>query len=94
MSASAPGVSGRAFLRGLLISTAGLATLTQLNTPSTALAQVATGQVREGRPTVPSGVVGADATATSAMVWSQTDRPSRMWVDWSTTSDMAEALRV
>ena len=37
------------------------------------------------RPLLPGGVMSGDVTASSAIVWSRTDRPSRMIVDYSTS---------
>jgi alkaline phosphatase D len=37
------------------------------------------------RPQLPGGVMSGDVTATSGIVWSRTDRPSRMIVDYSTS---------
>lgn len=46
------------------------------------------------RPATPSGVASGDVTDDSAIIWSRTDRPSRMMVEWSTTSGFANAQRV
>jgi alkaline phosphatase D len=46
------------------------------------------------RPQFPSGVQSGDATADSAIVWTRSDRPARMWVEWSTTSGFANVNRV
>src|SRR5215210_1491915 len=46
------------------------------------------------RPTTPSGVASGDVTDDSAIVWSRTDRPSRLFLDWSTTSDFGQAQRI
>ncbi|MBT4436898.1 MAG: alkaline phosphatase [Gemmatimonadales bacterium] len=39
---------------------------------------------QELRPAVPSGLQTGDVTDSRAIVWSRTDRPARMWVDWAT----------
>jgi alkaline phosphatase D len=84
--------------RGLIRSAgAGLVGLAALSRVGAALAEPlsqATGQIRAGRPTFPSGVVGGDATADGAIVWSRTSQPARLWVDWSTSSDLRDAHRV
>lgn len=41
------------------------------------------------RPVIPSGVSSGDVLADRAMIWSRADRPARMWIDWSTTSNFA-----
>jgi alkaline phosphatase D len=51
--------------------------------------------VREGaRPGIPNGVQSGDVSGRSAVVWSRTDRPARMWVEWSTTEGFRDARRV
>jgi alkaline phosphatase D len=47
-----------------------------------------------GRPATPSGVASGDVTDDSAIIWSRTDRPARMLLEWSTTSDFANIRRV
>ena len=37
------------------------------------------------RPQLPGGVMSGDVTATSGIVWSRTDRPARMIVEYSTS---------
>ena len=46
------------------------------------------------RPSFPSGVQSGDVLRNSGMVWSRTDRPARMWVDWSTTASFANVQRL
>lgn len=46
------------------------------------------------RPTFPSGVQSGDVVGDRAMVWSRTDRPSRMVVEVSTQQSFANARRV
>jgi alkaline phosphatase D len=46
------------------------------------------------RPATPSGVASGDVTDDSAVVWSRTDRPCRMLLEWSTTSDFSQAQPV
>jgi alkaline phosphatase D len=47
-----------------------------------------------GRPAIPSGVAAGDVTAGRATVWSRTDRPARMVVEYATTDAFADARRV
>jgi alkaline phosphatase D len=42
----------------------------------------------------PSGVQSGDALADRGIVWARSDRPARMWVEWSTTESFARAHRV
>jgi len=46
------------------------------------------------RPAIPSGVSAGDVTAGRATVWSRTDRPARMVVEYATTDSFADARRV
>jgi alkaline phosphatase D len=47
-----------------------------------------------GRPQLPSGVQTGDMRDGSTIVWSRTDRPAQMWVEWSTAPDLHGATRV
>src|SRR5918993_1566348 len=46
------------------------------------------------RPAIPYGVSSGDVTRDRAIIWSRTDRPSRMLVEWSTTESFQNARRV
>ncbi len=46
------------------------------------------------RPQIPYGVQTGDVTADSAMIWSRTDRPARMVVEWSTRDSLASPVLV
>ena len=46
------------------------------------------------RPGIPSGTSAGDVTAGRATVWSRTDRPARMVVEYATTDSFASARRV
>src|SRR6186997_3075024 len=48
----------------------------------------------EARPDIPYGTATGDVTRDRAIVWSRTDRPARMMVEWSTTESMQNARRV
>jgi len=45
------------------------------------------------RPELPSGVQSGDVTSSRALVWSRSDRPARLWVEWSTREDFRDARR-
>ncbi|MBB3196738.1 alkaline phosphatase D family protein [Roseateles terrae] len=50
---------------------------------------------RDGmRPQMPSGIQSGDPLADAAVLWTRGDRPSRMWLEWSTTASFANAQRV
>ena len=46
------------------------------------------------RPDIPYGVAAGDVSLDRAMIWSMSDRPARMVVEWSTTESMQGARRV
>jgi alkaline phosphatase D len=52
--------------------------------------------LRQGaaRPDIPYGTSSGDVTRDRAIVWSRTDRPARMLVDWSTTESFQNVRRV
>jgi alkaline phosphatase D len=80
----------RHFLQGSLAAGAGLflgGSRTRAAAPAILLADAS-------RPAVPYGVAAGDVTADRAVVWSRTDRPARMFVEFSTGSSFANARRV
>jgi alkaline phosphatase D len=87
-------LSRRAVLRGLCASLTGITAVRVAGSAFASPLMQPAVQVRTGRPTFPSGVVGGDATADSAIVWARANQSSRMWVDWSTTADFANAQTV
>jgi alkaline phosphatase D len=46
------------------------------------------------RPAIAYGVASGDVTNNAAIVWSRTDRPSRMLVEYATTEAFTNAQRV
>jgi alkaline phosphatase D len=46
------------------------------------------------RPGLPGGVASGDVLADRAVIWSQTDRPARMWTEWALRPDFRDARRV
>jgi alkaline phosphatase D len=46
------------------------------------------------RPAIPFGISAGDVTRDRAIVWSRTDRPARMLVEWSTTESFQNVRRV
>jgi alkaline phosphatase D len=46
------------------------------------------------RPAVPCGVAAGDVTAGRAVVWSRTDRPARMIVEYATTASFRDPRRI
>src|SRR5688572_14705422 len=47
-----------------------------------------------GRPTMPCGVASGDVSADGAVVWSKTDRPARMVVEYVTNEAFRDARRI
>jgi alkaline phosphatase D len=43
-------------------------------------------RARQSRPTMPQGVAAGDAGRGRAVIWSRSDKPARMFVDYATTS--------
>ena len=46
------------------------------------------------RPAIPYGVSSGDVTRDRAVIWSRTDRPARMLVEWSTTESFQNVRRL
>ena len=46
------------------------------------------------RPRIPHGVQSGDVTSTSAMIWSRTDRPAKMVVEWSSRDSLSSPTTV
>src|SRR5687767_8477597 len=46
------------------------------------------------RPLITNGIASGDVSFDSAVVWSRTDRPARMVVEWSTTESFRDLRRV
>ena len=82
-------ISRRGFSRRLLQSGAAA-----LAARSALWAQPAPAILKGTRPGVVSGVMSGDVSADSAVIWSRTDRPARMVVEWSTTASFANPKRV
>ena len=52
------------------------------------------GMAAPGQPQQQSGIQIGDVLANSALVWGRSDRPARMWVEWSTDPDFVKAQRM
>jgi alkaline phosphatase D len=46
------------------------------------------------RPQMPHGIQSGDPKADGAVIWTRSDRPARLWLDWSSTASFANATRV
>ena len=50
---------------------------------------------RDGaRPQMTHGIQSGDPKADGAIIWTRSDRPARLWLDWSTTASFVNATRV
>ena len=49
--------------------------------------------IQSGRPATPQGIASGDVTPDRAVVWSRTDRPARLVVEYSTTEKFDRPLR-
>ncbi|QDL56820.1 alkaline phosphatase [Rhodoferax aquaticus] len=46
------------------------------------------------RPQMAHGIQSGDPKADGAIIWTRSDRPARLWVEWATTASFANATRV
>lgn len=46
------------------------------------------------RPQLPGGIAAGDVLADRAIIWSQADRPARIWIDWATNPEFKQAQTV
>src|SRR5262245_45990806 len=51
-------------------------------------------RAEDERPKLEQGVSSGDVHGDSAIVWSRTDRPARMFVEWSTTEKFRDTHKV
>lgn len=71
-------------------------TSTTVLAPTSLFAQVAPAIITRDamRPHMMQGVQSGDPKANAAMIWSRSDRPARMWVEWASTANFATCTRV
>ena len=81
-------LSRRGFLK------TGLASGVSLALPSAFAQAPAVATSERSRPQTPSGLQIGDVLADRAVIWSRSDRPSRLWVEHSLSSDFASPVRV
>jgi alkaline phosphatase D len=46
------------------------------------------------RPQMDHGIQSGDPISYAAIIWTRSDRPARLWLEWSTTASFANATRV
>jgi alkaline phosphatase D len=83
--------------RRLLLGSSAAGALSGLGGLSSILAHAQAPAVvtpERARPGFPSGVQSGDVTGHRGIVWSRSDRPARLWVEWSTTSSFAQSTRL
>lgn len=86
-------VTRRSFLRGTtMIGALVVSTRARRAWPQTVAPAVGTSTT--ARPQVPYGVQSGDLTGDRAIVWSRTDRPARLIVEYSTTESFREVRRI
>jgi len=81
-------LSRRGFLK------TGLASGVSLALPSAFAQSPAVITSERTRPQIPSGLQIGDVLADRAVIWSRSDRPARMWVEHSLSSDFRSPVRV
>ena len=92
---SASGLSRRSFLSGSARALGGIAF--SAGGARTVWGQTAAPAVITSdrmRPATPSGVQSGDVSADRAVIWSRTDRPARLIVEYATTASFANLQRV
>jgi alkaline phosphatase D len=83
-------VSRRRFVAGLLSASAAA-----LSAPAIVRrAHSAPAIIDAARPRITHGIASGDVSFDSAVVWSRSDRPARMVVEWSATESFRDARRV
>jgi alkaline phosphatase D len=88
-------VSRRAFLSRLTIAAAGtLAASAQMHRLLAQGAAPALITSEATRPAIPYGVASGDVTRHAAIIWSRTDRPGRLIVEYATTEAFTNLKRV
>ncbi|WP_114973937.1 alkaline phosphatase D family protein [Rhodoferax ferrireducens] len=65
-------------------------------TPRFARAQTAPAVITRDamRPQMAHGIQSGDPTSQGAVIWTRSDRPARLWLEWATTASFANATRV
>lgn len=87
-------LSRRRFLEGGLPIGAMAATAPAISTRHLFAQGPAIVRSETGRPAVPQGVAAGDAGTGGTVVWSRTDRPARMFVEYSTTDRFGDVRRL
>jgi alkaline phosphatase D len=82
----------RNFLRQSLLASSGAASVALL--PKDSFPAPAIIIAHSQRPQIPFGVQSGDITANRAIVWSRSDRPARMIVEYATTESFQNAQRI
>lgn len=88
-------VSRRRFLLSSAITSTSIITADFFS--KSGLAEVGVPQIAisdQMRPQIPYGVASGDITVGNAIIWSRTDRPSRMIVDYDTDKDFLKVRRI
>src|SRR5262250_3516893 len=88
---SGPAISRRSLFKGAAVATGSLVVGGRSWAQGQAPAVVPTDRMR---PAVPYGVQSGDVTGDRAIVWSKTDRPARLLVEFATNDAFRNARRI
>jgi alkaline phosphatase D len=82
--------------RRLFLNTGALLGGASLAMPAAVLAQSAPAVITRDamRPQMAHGIQSGDPKADGAIIWTRSDRPARLWLEWATTASFANATRV
>jgi alkaline phosphatase D len=81
----------RSFLHHAAMAGGGLLSVRSLNKPSPAPAIIVSDKLR---PSLPCGVQSGDIADNRAVIWSRSDRPARMIVEYATTESFQNSRRI
>jgi alkaline phosphatase D len=85
----------RKFLRQAALTVGGLAASSLVRRPVWAQGSApAVVTSAAARPLIPYGVQSGDVLSDRAIVWSRTDRPARLLVEWATSDTFRDATRI
>jgi alkaline phosphatase D len=82
--------------RRLFLNTGALLGGASLAMPAAVLAQSAPAVITRDamRPQMAHGIQSGDPKADGAIIWTRSDRPARLWLEWATTASFANVTRV
>ena len=88
-------LSRRRFLKGgLIVCGSGIAAPAAASEPRRGTQAPAIVRSERDRPALPQGVASGDVSSERAIVWSRSDRPARIFVEYSTTDRFTDVRRI